>query len=495
MSYNEHLTRRTFIARTGTLAAGLSLAALPGITSCQSPAKEAGGVNRIMLPYIWRLASSPGGNIGDYSITPGMVALFKKHFPERRITAITTSKSDENVRFTIENTLHRFPECDVVSDIFGASYRTVRQAMEQANGGSMPDVHEGNIDVVFDQVASAVVAEIRENHPGFASVLAETSLVTFTSGMILVYGKGTLAGTNFWGYTIPMSLPLLVAWKLGIPYGAYAHSFDSFGDAGGPGRPYFKKLLEGAKFVFCRDGDSVKYIESLGIQAPHLMFVPDGTVSFELRDDDWADKLMQRNNLVSKDFLVIIPRTYLGGGQISPTIGETRSLAHMAKIRSVIQQWVARTGKKVLIGAEVFRDSPNAKTLVYDLLPEDTRKQCVMLDEFWTTEQAVSVYRHARVILSMELHSFLLGIPQGIPTVVPTFKESGRKISMLNDFKVPDWYFDIDEASAEAIADTIDGIHRNYEQATERLTNDVIPHIRQLEQQAMDIMAAASRRV
>lgn len=495
MSYNKHLSRRTFIARTGALAAGISFTAFPGIMSCAGGAKEAGGINRIMLPYIWRLASSPGGNIGDYSITPGMVALFKKHFPERRITAITTSKSNEKIHFTIENTLHRFPECDVVTDIFGTAYRTVRQNMEQANGGTMPDIHEGNIDVVFDQVATSVVAEIRENHPGFAAVLAETSLVTFTSGMILVYGEGTLAGTNFWGYTIPMSLPLLVAWKLGIPYGAYAHSFDSFGDASGPGRPYFKKLLESAQFVFCRDGDSVKYIRNLDIQAPHLMFVPDGTVSFGLRDDEWADRLMQRGNLVSKEFLVIIPRTYLGGGMISPTIGETRSLAHMAKIRSVIQQWVARTGKKVLIGAEVFRDFPNAKALVYDLLPEDTKKHCVMLDEFWTTEQAVSLYRHARIILSMELHSFLLAIPQAVPTVVPTFKESGRKISMLNDFKVPDWYFDIDEAPAEAIADTIDGIHRNYEQATERLQKEVIPHIRQLEQQAMDLMAATSRPV
>ena len=358
-----------------------------------------------------------------------------------------------------------------------------------------------NLDTVFmagiglDEVVITQAAPIRLNGDTLEYKVAETSLVTFTSGMILVYGEGTLAGTNFWGYTIPMSLPLLVAWKMGIPYGAYAHSFDSFGDAGGPGRPYFKKLLENAQFVFCRDGDSVKYIRSVNIQAPNLMFVPDGTVSFGLRDDEWADKLMQRNNLISKDFLIIIPRTYLGGGKISPTIGETRSLAHMAKIRSVIQQWVARTGKKVLIGAEVFRDFPNAKALVYDLLPEETRKHCVMLDEFWTTEQAVSLYRHARIILSMELHSFLLAIPQGIPTVVPTFKESGRKISMLNDFKVPDWYFDIDEASADTIADTIDGIHRNYQQATERLTNDVIPHIRQLEQQAMDIMAAASRRV
>jgi polysaccharide pyruvyl transferase WcaK-like protein len=306
--------------------------------------------------------------------------------------------------------------------------------------------------------------------------------------MILVYGDGTLARTDFWGYTVRRSVPLLAAWKLGVPYGIYAHSFDSFGAADGPGQPYFRRLLEDARFVFCRDGSSVEYVRELGIDAPHLMFVPDSTVSMDRRDDGWAEGFMNRHGLESREFLVVIPRTWRGGGMISPSIGRERSLSHMEKLRQIIRHWVQRTGMKVVIAAEVGRDLPNAREFVYDRLPDDLRTKCVCLDDHWITEEAIALYRHARIVLTMEMHSFLMAIPQGTPAVVATFKESGRKIRMVEDFKLPDWLFDIDQVSAEELGQAIGHIHDDYPQQSDPLEADVIPHLRRLEQRAVEII-------
>jgi len=446
-----------------------------------SKQRSPGARDRIMIAYVWSFS-----NIGDISISPGLLNLLDRRLPHYKKTLIA-SGSETRARTYLQKS---FPDCEVIKDVFAGS--AFREALAKAKadfGGKLPALRQGNVDYVFDTFAQNLVDAMRRNNPNFTKTLAETKLVVYNSGMILVYGKGTLAGNDFWSYSVRRSLPLLVAYKLGIPYGVYAHSFDSFGDA--PGRPYFKRLLEGARFVFCRDGDSLNYVKSLGIKAPNLMFVPDSTVSFARRDDAWAKAFMAEHELQSKQFMVVIPRTWLGHSRISKSVGERRSRAHMQKLREIIQDWVRKTGMKVVVAAEVRCQLPHAKHLVYDPLPEDFKRRSVMMEKYWTTEQATALYRHTRILVTMEQHSFLLAIPEGTPTVVPIFKESGRKIWMLRDFRLGEYMLDIDSASTQEIEEAIYKIHDNYERESQRLQTDVIPHLRAIEQTAMQIVAEA----
>ncbi len=440
-----------------------------------------------MIGYIWKLSLAGGGNIGDYSIIPGMVQLLEENYPDYRITAVHHKVADIPGELTIQNTLPGFPGCDVIDNALEEAYFTVLDKITKEHG-ALPDIDYQNIDLIFEQLAPMIAKEMQQSHARFWTILKETRMVIYTSGMILVYGEGTLARENFWGYSVRRSLILLIARELGIPYGVYAHSFDSFGEADGPGIPYFKQLLEDASFVFCRDSDSAGYLRQLDIKARHLMFVPDSTVSYLHRDDEWAELFMTRNGLESRQFLVVIPRTWKGGGMISPTIGEERSRIHMEKLRNIIQRWVQETGLKVVIGAEVSRDLPNARALVYDLLPRDIQKRCICLESFWSTEQAIALYRHSRIVVTMELHSFLMAIPQGTPVVVPTFRETGRKIKMVDDFKVSDWLFDIDQNSATQIGQTVLQIHSEYDKQNKRLREVVIPSMHKKEKRALRII-------
>ncbi len=492
------VNRRKLLKTLGLAGAGCcagAIAAPGGPIAADSPAPSdsaadaSAGNKRIMIAYVWSLDGS-AGNIGDYSIAPGLLNLLQRHFPAYRMTAVEQRppKSDRDI--AIRNALQGFPDCDVIDNAFaGKAYRAALAGLESRSGGRLPSLADGNVDLVFDRFAADVADELKRSNPRAVELLQETALLIYNSGMILVYGEGTLARDDFWGYTVRRSMPLLVAWKLGVPYGIYAHSFDSFG--GPPGLPYFQRLLEDARFVFCRDGSSVRYVRELGIDAPHLMFVPDSTLSFAGRDDPWAREFMARHGLEAKRFLVVIPRTWRGGGVISSAIGEQRSRMHLDKLRQIVRNWVQRTGMKVVIAAEVARDLPNARQFVYDPLPEETRKACVTLPSHWSTEQAASLYREARLLLTMEMHSFLMATAVGTPAVVATFQQSGRKISMVEDFQLGDWLLDVDAASTARIEQAVYAIHDNYPEQSARLERDVLPHLRRLERRAMEIIGGA----
>ena len=212
------------------------------------------------------------------------------------------------------------------------------------------------------------------------------------------------------------------------------------------------------------------------------MFVPDSTFSFGRGDYEWAELFMSAHDLKSKHFIVVIPRT------ICKLVDEETSKSHMKKLREVIERWVRKTGKKVVIAAEVRNDLPPARELVYDRLSNDAKRHCVMMQEYWTAEQASGLYRHARILISMELHSPLLALPEGTPVIVPTFKESGRKIWMLRDFKLGEYMFDIDSASTEEIEESLYQIHENYEDISNRIQAEVIPYLRKQEDRGMDVI-------
>ncbi|RIH63806.1 polysaccharide pyruvyl transferase family protein [Mariniphaga sediminis] len=487
------LNRRNFIGHVGVVSAGLTLGVKPWYikkVNSKSMMKEK-KCSRIMIGYVWRLESTPGGNIGDYAITPGLVTLLEHNFPKYQVTALNMKRSS---KFRIYNELHGFPKCDVVDDALSSVFSSELLKIKNEFGGTLPIINSSNIDIVFDKFASGIINRVKQEYPQFIDVLLETCLFIYNSGMILVYGEETLAGSGpigFWNYTVLRSLPLLIAWKLGIPYGIYAHSFDSFGDVNDSGQPYFRKLLENAKFVFCRDSNSVDYVKSLQINAPNLMFVPDSTISANQCDNNWASEFMKRNGLNQKRFLIIVARTWNQGDRGSSTIGRKRGFSHMEKMRHIISQWVLKTGMKVIITSEVESDFNNVAEFIYYKLPENIRSSCIMPDAFWTTEQAVALYRQARIIVTMEVHSFLMAIPQGTPTIVPTFSESGRKIWMLNDFKLNDWLFDIDNVSAEQIEDTIFKINDQYQHYSDLVNTKVIPYLKNIEDRAMKIVGKA----
>ena len=432
----------------------------------------------IMTAYAWGF-----GNIGDAAITPGLLGLLAESFPEHGSAVLAEAGHDR-----VRDYLHRLtPGALVLANALTRPFEIALTGTERQCAGKLPSLDETSVELVFDTFTPRVVDAVMQEDTEFTEVLRRTKLVVYNSGMVLVFGDGTLAGRDFWGYTVRRSLPLLVANRLGIPYGVYAHSFDSFD--GVPGQAFFRRLLDEAAFVFCRESDSLRYLEETGIAEHSRAFVPDSTLSFVQRDEAWAAAFMARHGLQPGRFLVVVPRTWLGDTVVRDAIGEARSNAHMSTLRKSIEVWVRLTGMQVVIAVEVADELPHARRLVYGPLPDDVRSQCAMMDGFWLPDQAAGLYRQARVVLTMEQHSYLLAFGQETPAVVVTFAESGRKIEMVRDFGQPENLLDIDRVPAGTVAAAVCKTNDEHDHIQDRMRTVLLPRLRKAEQRALGVVA------
>ena len=380
-------------------------------------------------------------NIGDIGITPGLLRLLERHVPEAEVIVVANTKADE----TREYLQKRFPKCKVV----GTPFRS------------------------------------RKISPEFRKAFDRADLVLYNSGTTLSYGRWEYD----WNRTMPFALPLVMAREAGKPYGIYCQSFELFA---WPSNEFFRPLLSDASFVFARDSNSLEYLKSLGVKPPVLDFGPDATFAFDLRDEARADAFMQRHRLKPRKFITITIRT-----SVQKFIDEKREEAHAAKLRQLIETWVDRTGHDVLICPEVKHEIGPARRLIYDRLGESVRRHVRFKDGFWLPDEAFSVYARAEAIVSMEMHSVILGLAAGTPVLHPRFAEAGRKAWMLRDLGIEEWLFDIDKQPADRFTTELLTIHNDYDAALAKVKSAMgVVHKRQKETMAVvrHTLAKADRR-
>ena len=369
-------------------------------------------------------------NIGDIGITPGLLRLLERHIPEARVTIVANTKAEATESYLKE----RFPKCSVVAAPF----------------------HR------------------KESSAEFQQAFERADLILYNSGTTLSYGRWEYN----WDRTMRYAMPLIMAREAGKPYGIYCQSFERFA---WPSNEMFRPLLSDASFLFTRDTDSLKYLQSLEVQPSILEFGPDATFGFDLRDEDRADAFMERYKLKPRGFITVTIRTSCQG-----FIDERREKLHAAKIRQLIETWVKQTGLDVLICPEVVHEIEPARRLIYEPLSDDVRRHVRLKDEFWLPDEAFSVYSRARVIVSMEMHSVILGLAAGTPVLHPRFDEAGRKAWMLRDLGLEEWLFDIDNQPANDVTGALLAVHNDYDAAQDKVKSAMaLVHKRQKETMAI----------
>ncbi len=387
----------------GSLAAAMTMPALGWAASAATPKTR-----HIVVTYAWSYS-----NIGDIGITPGLLTLLERYVPEARVTIVSNARDDARATENHRAFLGRyFPDAKVI----GTPFR-------------------GGDGKAFDEA------------------MATADLLLYNSGTTLSHGRWN----SDWNKTLPYWMPLLVARDMGVPYGVYCQSFETFT---GLSKRLIVPLLSQADFCFARDGDSLEFLRSLGVKNKHLEFGPDATFGYDSRDDRWAERFLREHKLEPRKFITLTIRSSIQG-----FIDEQREAVHAAKLRELTTTWVRKTGLPVLVCPEVKHELEPARKLIYEPLPDDVKKQVRLKETFWDPDQAFSVYAQARCIVSMEMHSVIMSIAAGTPTIHPRFAEAGRKAWMLRDLGVEKWLSDLDaDPAAKPIAALLD-IHDNFDRA------------------------------
>ncbi len=428
------ISRRNFVNRS--IAGGLAstLTSFTGMRGLAAAAEKKSALlpfagKNILVPFSWSFR-----NIGDIGITPGILHLIDTYLPGAHVTILGNSSVEKYEEYLSS----RFPDVDLVK----APYKGKHSA---------------------------------EHLKKYRRAFDEADLVMYNSGTTLSYGRWE----RNWHRTMPLALPLFLARDAGKPYGIYCQSFEQFAP---PSDALFRPLLNDAKFLFTRDTNSLAYLKSLGIDAPNMEFGPDATFGFDLDDRAGGDAIMKKFQLEDRKFITMTIRSPKQG-----FVSEERGTDHASKMRQLIIEYIEKTGERVLVCAEVKQDIEETKSLIYDPLPEKIKKNVAFKDTFWSPDEAFSVFKRAKCVVSMEMHSVILALAAGSPSIHPPFVEAGRKAQMVRDIGLGEWLFDIDKNSSADMGKALLGIHQDLPGALKKVEK-AMAFVKQHQKKTMGIV-------
>lgn len=328
-------------------------------------------------------------NIGDIAHTPGMLALLETHLPDTAVTLWPNALSPEVTKLLLQ----RFPKLTIA---------TTKAEQEAA--------------------LAACDFVLHGSGPGLVGI-KEIALAK-TAGKPYGFGGVTLTDDEIKTH---------------------------------------RDLLAGAKFLFCRDTDSLTAFRDAKIAGPASGFGPDATFALDLRDDVAAGKLLREFDLPAGEFLCAVPRLrWTPYWEIHPertkpnpqrsAVNEAFAERDHAKLRMGIEAWVNETGKPVLLCPEMTYALPRLKPLLFDPLPAAVKKHVRVLERYWLTAEAASVYAKAACVASFEQHSPIMAIAAGTPAVLLRQPTDTRKGRMWYDLGMTDWVYEIDATTGDDVA-------------------------------------------
>ena len=227
-----------------------------------------------------------------------------------------------------------------------------------------------------------------------------------------------------------------------------------------------RQLLNEARFVFTRETKSLANLREAGITKPRMGFVPDGTFSLNMRDDERGNAYLAANQL--QNFLCVIPRLRYTPYHLMRRVSmpeaeiaqrtahnEKHAEADHAKLRAAIVKWVRDGSGKVLLCPEMTYELDIIDPLLYNPLPDDVKKHVVRRRDYWLTDEAASIYARAAGVLSCECHSPIIAAALGTPGFYLHQPEDGIKGQMWHDVGLSQNYADIDSIEGPALADRV----------------------------------------
>jgi len=234
--------------------------------------------------------------------------------------------------------------------------------------------------------------------------------------------------------------------KTGKPYGVFGISLSKITNL-------LKETLSQSKFIYFRDSKSLAYARSQGVSAPIMEFGPDGAFAIDLRNEEKAQAFMRENELEEKNFMCCIPRYRFTpywkikdrpfNEAAHQRNEEMKELDH-APMRKAIIDLVEKTKMKVLLCPEDKSQMEIGKEMIYDRLPKSILNRIVWRENYWLTDEALTIYTNSAGLFGLEMHSPIMCIGNGIPAVVCRFKEQTTKGFMWEDIGLGDWLFDMD---------------------------------------------------
>jgi polysaccharide pyruvyl transferase WcaK-like protein len=262
--------------------------------------------------------------------------------------------------------------------------------------------------------------------------------------------------------------------------------------------------MDRAAFFFCRDTISRDYLKAQGVKTPILEFGPDSQLGMHLRDDARGLAFLKASGLEEGKFICVIPRLRytpyyrirntprVPADDIRDSINNRTTEKDHAKLRDMIVAYVRNTGNRVLACAEMTYQVEMAKEALVDPLPAEIKPNVVWRDSFWLPDEAASVYSKAQAVVSVECHSPLIALRNGVPAFYVRQPTDTCKGQMYRDFGAGAWMFEIDETSGGQLWSRLAAVHRNPRQAKAKVKS-IMSFVEKRQKRMVDAVRQACR--
>lgn len=360
---------------------------LAGLVAAASAPAAQGRAPRILLRSSWQIV-----NIGDIAHTPGVLNLIEQHLPNAETKLWASADLSADVAAMLQR---RFPKLTIVK-------------------GTMRSDGTASTEELAEAVAWADFM-LHGSGPSLVGARDVAAFVKHTAKPFGVYG---------------------------ITHGSFLSGND-------------KELLSQAQFVYFRDSVSLELAQREGVICPVVDFTPDGAFACDLRNDARADEFLAAHGLQDRQFLCCLSRLrytpyWTVPGRNRPFNAERHARNEAMKehdhapLRKAIIAVVRQTPLKVLLCPEDMTQMTVGKELLFDPLPDDVKPRVVWREDFWLTDEALSVYVRSAGLFGSEMHSPIMAIGNGVPAIVCRFEEQTSKGLMWRDIGLGDWLFDFD---------------------------------------------------
>ena len=231
------------------------------------------------------------------------------------------------------------------------------------------------------------------------------------------------------------------------------------------------------EFAWLRDPLSVETAKNS--HCPLTGFAPDAVFDFDAADEELAAGFMKKYQLVPGKFICCIPgQRHTPRWQFFDTPENAEKIAENqrfvehdnAPLRKIIELAVTKYHLKVLICPEQITEIDLIRPIIFDRLPPEIKTHCVPMDEFWSPDLALGVYRASLGVFGVEMHSQVMAVGRNVPGVLLRHPQFGSKSEMWKTIGLEDWLIHTELPDyCERAVQTVDRILGNPEESAHML--------------------------
>ncbi|MFX0135990.1 MAG: polysaccharide pyruvyl transferase family protein [Candidatus Hodarchaeota archaeon] len=350
----------------------------------------------------------PDDNPGGSAIAMGMIKTLKAKFADCRVSLVSYYSNKKRLPLIHRHLLKEFPDLEILKT-------PIINRIEAYSGTHLFAKYIRG----FLWVWGMILATIKLFLPSW--MLNSTTIKKFKEADIIL-SRGTQIFYDRSKFPVRKTLalywisyPILLAKKLKKPYIIYGQSF-------GPLRrkisqKIVKFVLNRTNLVLVRERLSMDFLISLGIPKHKIKVIPDAAFSLPCPDVNTIKNMCEKFNLPIKNFLAVTVRAW----------EETCDTdVFLENIADVIDRALDNNFVNICAIVNQVRKGPASAgddtDVSYRLLKYVKNKEKVrIIDEDFSPLKLLSLYGGAKVLTGTRLHSVILALISGTPSIAISY--------------------------------------------------------------------------